>query len=132
MQKARSQEGKLAQVVQIWLQDTVYAEQLCQSLSSDPTFEGCRIQCGENGPTVEGVLDQVQVVDLSNLLRLPQPLANPAKTVVIASGAVDLERVWEAGIVSVLQNSESLEYVKLAILAALLRPSKSAPMTGSK
>jgi len=131
VQKARSQEGKLAQVVQIWLQDTVYAEQLCQSLSSDPTFEGCRIQRGESAPT-EGVSDHVRVVDLSNLLRLPQPLANPAKTVVIASGAVDLERVWEAGIVSVLQNSESLEYVKLAILAALLRPSKSAPMTGSK
>ena len=125
MQKTKSQEGKLAQVVQIWLQDTVYAEQLCKSLSSDPTFEGCRIQYGECIPTAEAIADQVRVVDLSNLARLPQPLANPAKTVVIASGAVDLEQVWEAGIVSVLQNSESLEYVKLAILAALLRPTKS-------
>ena len=122
----------MAQVVQIWLQDTVYAEQLCQSLSSDPTFEGCRIQQGESVPIGEGVPDQVQVVDPSNLLRLSQPLVNPAKTVVIASGAVDLEQVWEAGIVSVLQNSESLEYVKLAILAALLRPTKNSPEAGSK
>ena len=112
----------MAQVVQIRLDDKAYAEQLCQCLRSDPTFEGCRVLCGESGPAGEGVPDKVQVVDLSNLPKLPQPLANPSKTVVIASGAVDLEQVWEAGIVSVLQNSESLEYVKLAILAALLRP----------
>ena len=111
--------------MQIWLQDRDYAERLCQSLRTDPTFEDCQVLCGEGGPAGAKLSDGVQVVDLCYLPMLPQPLANPAKTVVIASGAVDLEQVWEAGIVSVLQHSESMEYVKLAILAALLRPAIS-------
>lgn len=115
----------MARWVKVWLEDRNYAEQLCRYLRADPTFADCRIVCGGTEERAGEAGDGVQVVDLACLPRLPQPLSHPAKTVLIASGAVDLEQVWEAGIVSVLQHSEPLEYVKLAILAALLRPAES-------
>ena len=115
----------MARWVQIWLKDRSYAEQLCQSLRADPAFADCRIVCGRRGKEAGEAGDGVQVIDLARLPKLRQTWPQPAKTVLIASGAVDLERVWEAGIVSVLQHSESLEHVKLAILAALLRPAEA-------
>jgi hypothetical protein len=108
-------------VVHITLSDSSYAEQLIRCLRADPTFADCRILNGNGEELPKGVVNEVRVIDLEHL---PQPLSNPAKTVLIASGVVDLEQVWEAGIVSVLRHSEPLEYVKLAILAAVLRPAK--------
>lgn len=112
----------MTRIIQIFLEDSRYAEQLCRCLRADPTFADCRILCGGAcGEQAEETEDGVRVIDLAHL---PKPLGNPAKTVLIASGTVDLDRVWEAGIVSVLRHSEPLEYIKLAILAALLRPAK--------
>lgn len=111
--------------IHIRLQDHSYAEQLCQSLRADPAFADCRIVCGGRGEETGDAGKGVRVIDLARLPKLQRPWSRPAKTVLIASGAVDLEQVWEAGIVSVLQHSESLEQVKLAILAALLRPAES-------
>ena len=108
-------------VIQITLADSSYAEQLVHCLRADPTFADCRILNGKTEQLPNAVMNEVRVIDLEHL---PQPLSNPAKTVLIASGVVDLEKVWDAGIVSVLRHSEPLEYVKLAILAALLRPAK--------
>ena len=111
----------MTRMVQILLEDTRYAEQLCRCLRADPTFSDCRILCGRGPEPTEKADDGVRVIDLAHL---PRPLGHPAKTVLIASGSVDLDRVWAAGIVSVLRHSEPMEYVKLAILAALLRPAK--------
>ena len=109
----------MSRVVHISLTDLGYAEQLVRCLRADPTFADCRIICGTPEELTKGAVNEVRVIDLDHLARR---VSNPAKTVLIASGAVDLEQVWEAGIVSVLRHSEPLEYVKLAILAALLRP----------
>ncbi len=120
----------MPKVVQISLEDRSYAEQLSRCLREDATFEDCEIvlsKIKENPPEVS---DGVRVIDAASLQALPQPLLNPAKTLLIASGFVNLTQAWEVGIVSVLKNSEPMEYVKLAILAALLRPGKP-PLTGS-
>lgn len=112
----------MLQVVQICLRDHQYAERLCQHLRADTTFEDCKVICGEPEELLREAGEGVQVIDAAYLPELPKQWGNPAKTVLIASGTVDWERIWESGIVSILQNNESLEYVKLAILAALLRP----------
>ena len=64
----------MARVVQISLEDRDYAEQLCQSLRADPTFEGCRVVCGKGSLRLGEIADGVQVMDLAQLRRLPQPL----------------------------------------------------------
>ena len=109
----------MSRVVHISLTDSSYTEQLVRCLRADPTFADCRIICGTPEELTKGAVNEVRVIDLDHLA---PPVSNPAKTVLIASGIVDLEQVWAAGIVSVLRHSEPLEYVKLAILAALLRP----------
>ena len=101
----------MARVVQISLEDSLYADQLCRYLRSDPAFADCRIFCGEGLTGWEEAADGVRVIDWAHLPPLSQPLANPAKTVLLATGAMDLKQVWAAGIVSVLRRSESLEYV---------------------
>ena len=111
----------MSRVVHISLTDSSYTEQLVRCLRADPTFADCRILLGSPEELPKGAVNEVRVIDLDHLSK---PVSNPAKTVLIASGIVDLEQVWEAGIVSVLRHSEPLEYVKLAILAALLRPAK--------
>lgn len=113
-------------LVQICLRDHQYAERLCQYLRADTTFEDCKVICGEPEELKRETGDGVRVIDVAYFPELPKQLGNPAKTVLIASGTVDLEQIWESGIVSILQSNESLEYVKLAILAALLRPETSS------
>ena len=112
---------KLARIVQISLDDADYADRLRRCLLADPSFADCRILCGHGEQLPEGGGDRVCVTDAAHL---PLGSASPGKTVLIASGAVDLSKIWEAGIVSVLRHSEPIEYIKLAILAALLRPAK--------
>lgn len=114
----------MARMVQISLEDSRYADQLCRYLQADPAFADCRILCGEGSTGGEETDEGVRVIDWAHLPPVSQPLANPAKTVLLATGAMDLKQVWATGIVSVLRRSESLEYVKLAVLAALLRPAK--------
>ena len=121
---AQIEARPMSRLVQISLEDQSYAEQLYESLRADPIFEDCEIVCGSNEEMHPEVSDGVRVIDAANLQLLPQPFLNPAKTLLISSGFVNLTQAWELGIVSVLKNSEPLEYVKLAILAALLRPAK--------
>ena len=115
----------MASMVQISLDDSRYADQLCRYLRADPTFADCRVLCGETEQGSRGGAEGVRVIDLAHLPPLSPPLANPAKTVLIVSGAVDLEQVGPAGIISVLHHGDPMEYIKVAILAALLRPSAS-------
>lgn len=118
--------------VQISLRDRQYAERLRQYLQADPSFEDCAIVCEEPAELGGESENGVRVIDVAYLPELPKPLGNPAKMVLMSSGTVDLEQVWESGIPSILQDSESLEYVKLAILAAMLRPGKPARPGGRR
>lgn len=105
--------------VQLSIADSVYAEDLRGALS-------------RSGPwNVEFVdrphLDEpsVLVLDEFTFARLPHPVANPERVVLITRQKPELlAQAWEAGIVSVVSNDDSLATVLLAIMAASLRIAK--------
>jgi hypothetical protein len=72
----------------------------------------------------------VMVLDEQAFARLPLPLCNPGRVVLIAhkelQAAPFLEQAWEAGIVSVVSEEDPLSTVLLAIMAAALRVAKPA------
>jgi DNA-binding NarL/FixJ family response regulator len=79
-------------------------------------------------PAMPGVL----VLDESSFERLPLPLINPERVVLITQQDPQLlARAWDASIVSVLSTQDSLPTVLLAIMAAALRIRKSQACTGS-
>ena len=98
----------MPKVVQISLEDRSYAEQLSQCLRADATFEDCEIVLSNAEERHPEASDVVRVIDAAGLRTLPQPLLNPAKTLLISSGFVNLTQAWELGIVSVLTNSEPM------------------------
>jgi hypothetical protein len=68
----------------------------------------------------------VLVLDESSFERLPLPLVNPERVVLITRREPQsLARAWDASIVSVLSAGDSLTTVLLAIMAAVLRIGKS-------
>ena len=68
----------------------------------------------------------VLVLDGSSFERLPLPLNNPERVVLISQQDPQLlARAWDASIVSVLSTDDSLPTVLLAIMAAALRIGKS-------
>jgi len=69
----------------------------------------------------------VMVLDEEAFARLPLPLPNPGRIVLIARKepqAFQLAQAWEAGIVSVVSEEDPLNTVLLAIMAAALRVEK--------
>ena len=68
-------------------------------------------------PALPGVL----VLDESSFERLPLPLINPERVVLISQqDPQSLARAWDASIVSVLSTQDSLPTVLLAIMSAAL------------
>jgi hypothetical protein len=116
-------ESSMMRTVQLSIADSVYAEDLRGALS-------------RSGPwNVEFVdrphLDEpsVLVLDEFSFARLPQPLINPERVVLITRQAPELlAQAWEAGIVSVVSNDDSLATILLAIMAASLRIAKPHAM----
>jgi hypothetical protein len=74
------------------------------------------------------------VLDQSALERLPLPLSNPERIVLITHrDAQPMAEAWEAGIVSVVSEQDPISTVLLAIMAAGLRvdkPHGSSPPSG--
>ena len=69
----------------------------------------------------------VVVLDEATFERLPLPLANPERVVLITRKDPHmLAEAWEAGIVSVVSDSDPISTVLLAIMAAALRVAKSS------
>ena len=74
----------------------------------------------------------VLVLDESSFERLPLPLVNPERVVLISTQDPQLlARAWDASIVSVLSTDDSLPTVLLAIMAAALRIGKSQARSAS-
>jgi hypothetical protein len=72
-------------------------------------------------PHQEGVI----VVDSDGLDRLPSPLLNPERVVLVTrNDPRHLSKAWEAGIRSVVFSEDTLNTAVLAIMAAELRVSK--------
>ena len=75
--------------------------------------------------------DAVLVLDEAGLERLALPLANPERVVLITrKDPQKLAEAWEAGIVSVVSDTDPLSTVLLAIMAAALRVAKSTNSGG--
>jgi hypothetical protein len=69
----------------------------------------------------------VMVLDEEAFARLPLPLPNPGRVVLLAHKepqAFQLAQAWEAGIVSVVSEEDPINTVLLAIMAAGLRVEK--------
>jgi hypothetical protein len=74
----------------------------------------------------------VLVLDEASFGRLPLPLINPERVVLISQQDPQLlARAWDASIVSVLSTEDSLPTVLLAIMSAALRIGKSQGRSGS-
>ena len=79
----------------------------------------------------EAAQDTVLVLDEAGLERLALPLANPERVVLITrKDPQKLAEAWEAGIVSVVSDTDPLSTVLLAIMAAALRVAKSSNLSG--
>src|SRR3954453_6881946 len=73
----------------------------------------------------------VLVLDQPALERLPLPLANPERIVLILRKDPRLlAQAWDAGIVSVVSEEDPLNTVLLAIMAAALRVAKTSNLSG--
>jgi hypothetical protein len=112
--------------VQLAVVDTAYAAALRESLLHSGPWH---VDCVEDP---DPALPQVLVVDEIAFNRLPSPLPNPERVVLIMRHDPDLmAQAWEAGIVSVVSNEDPLSTVLLAVMAAALRitnfPASSLP-----
>jgi hypothetical protein len=110
----------MMQTVQLSIADCKYAAELREVL--------CR-SCAWHVETVDRP-DQAQtavlVIDEAAFERLPLPLSNPERVVLIARNDPELlAQAWEAGIVSVVFQADPTATVMLAIMAAALRVDKS-------
>ena len=108
------------QMVQLALAPTPYASKLQEALLRDRAFQGCQVlPVRMPDPKKNGVI----VVDA--LDRLTFPLQNPERVVLIThKDPEQLGRAWNAGIVSVVYDSEPVSTAMLAVLAARFRAAK--------
>ena len=75
--------------------------------------------------------DTVLVLDEVGFARLPLPLANPERVVLITRKDPQiLAEAWDAGIISVVSDTDPMSTVLLAIMAAALRVAKSTTLSG--
>lgn len=109
----------MMQTVQLSVADRVYAAAVREALSRSCA---CHVESVDRpDPGLEGVL----VLDETAFARLPLPLSNPQRVVLITRKNPQLlAQAWEAGIVSVVSEEDSINTVLLAIMAAALRVAK--------
>jgi tRNA pseudouridine-54 N-methylase len=97
---------------------------LQKALGSDLAFHDWQVKRVD---TPDASRDGVIVVDAESLERLRRPLRNPERVVLITRKGPDLlNRAWDAGIVSVVGDTDPLSTAMLAILAARFRARKAA------
>jgi hypothetical protein len=123
------------QTVQLSITDGPYAVAVREALSRSCAWHVETVECPD--PVHQCVL----VLDEAGFARLPLPLSNPERIVLIArKNPQVLAQAWEAGIVSVISADDPISTVLLAIMAAALRvanfhasinPSELSPTSGS-
>jgi hypothetical protein len=102
--------------VQLSIADAVYATALRDALVHSGPWNVTAVDRPD--PVPAGVL----VVDEPAFRRLPLPLANPERVVLIIRPDPQLmAQAWDAGIVSVVSSEDSPTTVLLAVMAAALR-----------
>jgi hypothetical protein len=115
--------------VQLALASKAYSNALSKALQEDRSFRTWQVLPVDRPDfNREGVV----VVDDEALDRLLKPLPSPERIVLITRGdPAHFDRAWDAGIVSVVGERDSVATATLAILAARCRaarcPQSSAP-----
>jgi hypothetical protein len=112
----------MMQTVQLSISDGPYQASVREALTRSCAW---RVECAvDPDPSRRGVL----VLDEAAFERLPLPLSNPERVVLITrKDPQSLSEAWEAGIVSVVADTDPLSTVLLAIMAAALRVANSDP-----
>ena len=109
----------MMQTVQLAIADGIYAAALREALSHTCAWHVEPVGCPDPSQPCVLVLDQAA------LERLPLPLANPERIVLITHrDSQHMAEAWEAGIVSVVSAQDPMSTVLLAIMAAGLRVDK--------
>jgi hypothetical protein len=109
----------MMQTVQLAIADGIYAAALREALSHTCAWQVESVECPD--PSRHCVL----VLDQGGLERLPLPLSNPERIVLITHrDSQQMAEAWEAGIVSVVSAQDPMSTVLLAIMAAGLRVDK--------
>lgn len=113
-------ESPMMQTVQLSIADGQYAAAVREALSRNCAW---RLESAD-APDLSQ--DCVVVLDEATFARLSLPLTNPERVVLITRKDPQmLAEAWEAGIVSVVSDSDPISTVLLAIMAAALRVAKS-------
>jgi DNA-binding NarL/FixJ family response regulator len=110
----------MMQTVQVSISDSRYAAAVREALSRSCAWHI------ESVDRPDQSLNGVLVLDEFAFARLPLPLCNPERVVLITrKDAQLLAQAWEAGIVSVVSADDPIDTILLAIMAAALRVAKS-------
>jgi hypothetical protein len=116
----------MMQMVQLSISDASYEASVREALTHNCAWH---VECvARPDPSQRCVL----VLDEAAFERLPLPLSNPERVVLITRKDPQLlAEAWEAGIVSVVTDTDPLSTVLLAIMAAALRVAKSSPLVAA-
>lgn len=102
--------------IQLALSDAAKAEALRTILARSAQ---ARVECVER-PEPDAAC--AVVVDPAHLHRLPVPLRRPERVVLVSPGDEEsLQRAWDLGVSSVVNEQDALNTVVLAILSVCLR-----------
>ena len=124
-------EGRMIERIQLALTDASYRERLRQELGTSVADEVVSVE--EVDPHSRGVI----VVDPGHLLRLPFPLQDPERVVLVTEERPSrhssvLDRAWQAGVQSIVSTKDSLSVAVLAVLSARLRHSKTGEIVSHR
>ncbi|MDE3166688.1 MAG: hypothetical protein KGN36_12855 [Acidobacteriota bacterium] len=110
----------MMQNVQLSIADPVYGLAIREALVHSCAWH---VQpAAEPDPALHGVM----VLDWAAFCKLPLPLDNPERVVLIGPQEPQvLAQAWDAGIVSVVSQGDPIDTVLMAIMAAALRVDKS-------
>ena len=109
----------MMQTVQLAIADGIYAAALREALSRTCAWHV------ESVGRPDLSRPSVMVLDQAALERLPLPLSNPERIVLITERDPQLmAEAWDAGIVSVVSEQDPISTILLAIMAAGLRVEK--------
>jgi hypothetical protein len=111
----------MMQTVQLAISDAAYLAALREALSHSCAWKVEPIDLPAASRSC------VLAMDEQAFERIPLPLANPERVVLITRKDTHqlMAQAWEAGIVSVVHTDDPLDTVLLAIMAAALRVAKS-------
>jgi len=113
--------------VQLALESRAYSDALSKALQKDCAFRTWQV-LSVNRPDLDR--GGVVVLDDEALDRLIKPLPQPERIVLITHGdPAALDRAWQAGIVSVVSERDSMTTANLAILAARCRTARCPPLS---